>query len=129
MSEKDRIEGRKFLEKHFRAQVGKGRLRFNKIYPVEYWSLVSREPFTADSYRIEYEESVDVSLRESDFERLLDILGYFRTHNQHDSYYRDLEQKLVFERKMREQHPALKKAYDRYRLLLTMVANGQDIDD
>jgi hypothetical protein len=30
---------------------------------------------------------------------------------------------------MRDRHPGVKKAYERYRILLDMVAEGKDIED
>lgn len=130
MSEKDRVEGRKFLEKHFNAHIGRGRLRLQTMYPMDYWLRVAYRPIDpAQEYHYQVEESVDVSMRESDFERLLDILGYFQTHNQHDRYFVDLERKLAFERQLREKHPGVKKAYERYRILLDLVSEGRDIEE
>ena len=130
MSDEQRKNGRDFLEKYFNAHVSRGKKKFHSVYPMDYWNTVSREPL--DDYmniKSHVEESVDISLREQDFERLLDVLGYFQNYNDLSRYYKELESKLAFERKLRNSNPALQKAYEKYTLLVSMVANGKEIED
>lgn len=134
MSEKDRTAGRKFLEKYLNAHISRGNRRFHTTIPPEYQSMDPYKFFPGDRVdpydsMVYVEESVDVSLRESDFQRLLDVLGNFENNGDANYRTKDLEVRIAFERSLREKHPGVKKAYDRYRILLDMVAQGQDIED
>jgi hypothetical protein len=131
MSEQDRTNGRKYLEKHLNAHIGRGNKRFYTTVPSDFRKVTYKEFLPLDPYdaQVFVEESVDISMRESDFQRLLDVLGYFQNSGNADFYQRDLQSRLAFERALREKHPALKKAYDRYHTLVTMVANGKEIED
>lgn len=132
MSEHDRTRGRKYLEKHLDAYVGRGNKRFYTTVPVEYSKLDFGKILPSDPYdaTVLVEESVDISMRESDFQRLLDVLGHFQQNGNDANYYRrDFEYRMTFERSLREKHPALKKAYDRYLTLVALVANGKEIED
>lgn len=134
MSEKDRTAGRKFLEKYLNAHISRGNRHFHTTIPPKYQSIdpykffprVRADPCDSMVYA---EESVDISLHESDFQRLLDILGNYETYGHANYRTKDLEVRIAFERSLRGKHPGVKKAYDRYRILLDMVAQGQDIED
>jgi hypothetical protein len=129
MSDQQRKHGLEFLEKYFNAHVSRGNRRFHTTYPINYYNNIT-EPF--DDYmdiKMLTEESVDISLREQDFERLLDVLGYFQNHNNHSGYYQELETKLAFERQLRKNNPALQKAYEKYMLMVSLTANGKEIED
>lgn len=134
MSNEDRIKGKKFLQENYNAYVGRGKRQFYSTIPTEFKNVSyddifkdSRsDPFDSQVYT---EESVDISMREADFQRLLDLLGYFQKHGYVDRYSKDIEYRVAFERRLREKHPGLNKAYERYRLLLEMVANGKEIED
>lgn len=136
MSEKERIAGREYLEKYFNAHIGRGSRRYHTAVPHEYRSMNPYEFFPGDRVdphdsMVYIEESVDVSMRESDFQRLLDYIGYLQDqgYSSRDRYNKDIEQRVAFERILREKHPGVKKAYERYRILLDMVAQGKDIED
>ena len=134
MSERDREQGRDFLTKHFDAHIGRGAKRFHTMVPLEFQGIeLDRfqpgeriDPYDRQVY---IEESVDISLRESDYQRLMDLLGHWQERERIDTNTKRLEQKLAFERSLREKHPGIKKAYERYRILLDMVAQGKDIED
>jgi len=131
MSERDRESGRKFLTTHFDAHIGRGAKRFHTMVPLEFDIHQFNPSDRIDPYdqQVCIEESVDISLRESDYQRLLDLLGHWQDQKQFDSTTKRFEQKLAFERSLREKHPGIKKAYERYRILLDMVAQGKDIED
>jgi hypothetical protein len=134
MSEADRTQGRKYLTEHLNANIGRGNRRFQSIIPLEYhyMDFPDLNPGAViDPYNRQFfvEESVDISLRESDFQRLLDVLGYFQINGNANRRIKELESRVAFERTMREKHPGVKKAYDRYRILLDMVAEGKEIED
>jgi hypothetical protein len=132
MSEQHRTIGRKYLEKYFDAYIGRGNKRFYSTVPAEFNKVDFKELYTVDPYdaKTVVEESVDISMRENDFQRLLDVLGYFQQNGNDANYYsRDIQKRVDFERSLREKYPALKKAYERYRTLVAMVANGQEIED
>jgi hypothetical protein len=132
MSEQNRNNGKKFLKEYLHAETGRGKLRYQTAYPKDYWINVAYSPMEPDlDTYIRVEQSFDLSMREEDFDRLLEILGRFDTHQRltADDYYRELESRLIFERQLRKQHPALKLAYDKYKLLVDMVANGKEIED
>jgi hypothetical protein len=126
MSEQRRKDGLKFLKERVHSQIGKGRLKFHSVVPVKYWA---GHGYPDADLPVHFEESVDISMREKDFEQLLDILGYFQSHGWNDPYYNDMSDNLAFERKLRKKHPALEKAYSRYRILLDLVAEGKEIED
>lgn len=133
MSERDRENGHKFLTKHFDAYVGRGAKRFHTALSHEFQSMKSQfNPYVSiDPYdrQVYVEESVDISLREADYQRLLDLLGHWQEREFVDSHTKQLEQRIAFERSLRDKHPGIKKAYERYRILLDMVAQGKDIED
>jgi hypothetical protein len=133
MSETDRTQGRKYLTEHLNAYIGRGNRRFHSIIPLEYHhiNLQALKGDVMDPYNRQtfVEESVDISLRESDFQRLLDVLGYFQINGNANFRMKELESRVAFERTMREKHPGVKKAYERYRILLDMVAEGKEIED
>jgi hypothetical protein len=133
MSEQHRTIGREYLEKYFDAYIGRGNKRFYSTVPAEFNKVDFKELYTVDPYDAKtfIEESVDISMRENNFQRLLDVLGYFQQNgNNNASYYiKDIQNRLDFERLLREKYPALKKAYEHYRTLVAMVANGQEIED
>jgi len=84
---------------------------------------------------VQTEPSIVITLSLSNYERLLSYLGYDpyaggRTgYGRHDSYFRDLELRLTHERQLREDTPALQKAYEKYQLMLIMVKNGKELED
>jgi hypothetical protein len=133
MSKPDRKNGQNFLIKHFDAHIGSGAKRFHTALSHEFQSMKSQfHPYGSVDpcdHQVYVEESVDISLRESDYQRLLDLLGHLQQHEYTDSYAKHLDQKLAFERNLRDKHPGVKKAYERYRILLDMVAQGKDIED
>lgn len=131
MSHSDRTNGRKYLENHLNACIGRGNKRFYTSVPFEYSKVDFRELLPLDRYDANtfIEESVDISMRESDFQQLLDVLGYFQNSGNANFYQRDTQTRLAFERSLREKHPALKKAYDRYLTLVALVANVKEIED
>jgi hypothetical protein len=133
VSSKDRENGHKFLTKHFDACIGHGAKRFHTALSHEFQSMKSQfNPYGSVDpcdHQVYVEESVDISLRESDYQRLLDLLGHWQEREFVDSNTKRFEQNLAFERSLREKHPGIKKAYERYRILLDMVAQGKDIED
>ena len=134
MSERDRTEGYKFLTEYLNAYIGQGAKRFQTMVPLDYQDIdfdcfQKGEKVDFSDRKIYTEESIDISLRESDYQRLLDILGYIQHHGNADFYHKDLESKIAFERSLREKYPGIKKAYKNYRVLLDMVAKGKDIED
>lgn len=133
MSSKDRENGHKFLTKHFDACIGRGAKRFHTVLSHEFQSMKSQfNPYgSVDPYdhQVYVEESVDISLREADYQRLLDLLGHWQEREFVDLSAKQLDQNLAFERSLRDKHPGVKKAYERYRILLDMVAQGKDIED
>jgi len=131
MSERDRESGQKFLTTHFDAHIGRGAKRFRTMVPLEFDIHQFNPGDQIDPYdrQVCIEESVDISLRESDYQRLLDLLGHWQEREFVGSYTKRFEQNLAFERSLREKHPGIKKAYERYRILLNIVAQGKDIED
>jgi hypothetical protein len=134
MGETDRTQGRKYLTEHLDAYIGRGNRRFHTMIPQEYHymdfpNLKPTDIIDLYDRHVCVEESVDISLRESDFQRLLDVLGYFQINGNANFRMKELESRVAFERTMRDRHPGVKKAYERYRILLDMVAEGKDIAD
>jgi hypothetical protein len=114
MSEQHRTIGREYLEKYFDAYIGRGNKRFYSTVPAEFNKVDFKELYTVDPYDAKtlIEESVDISMRENDFQRLLDVLGYFQQNGNDANYYsRDIQKRVDFERSLREKYPTLKKAY------------------
>lgn len=130
MSEGERAKGRKCLTDYYNAHIGRGNKRFYSTTPFDF-NLLYSKGLDVDPYdsKVHIEESVDISMRESDFQRLLDTLGYFEKYGNVDNHKREIESRAAFERSLREKNPGIKKAYERYRILLDMVAQGKDIND
>lgn len=132
MSERDRSNGKNFLHKNLRAEIGRGKMRFQTVYSMDYWIRQAYKPTDpALDMHVHVEPSVDISMRESDFDRLLEILGRFNEDERvtADWYYKSLEETLTFERNLRKNNPALNLAYEKYKVLLALVANGKDTED
>ena len=130
MNNQNKTQGLEYLKKHLHAQIGRGNRRFYNHVPFDYRAANARQ-VTDNAYNshIYAEESVDISMRESDFDHLLEAMGHYRQNRTVDFYIRDQHEKLAFERKLRKKYPALEKAYERYRILLDMIAEGKDIPD
>lgn len=132
MSERDRQNGKQYLSKSLHAEIGRGKMRYQTMHSMDYWLKQAYKPTDPISdMHVQIESSVDISMRESDFDHLLEILGRFNTDERvtADSYYLELESRLAYERKLRNANPALKLAYQKYKLMLDLVANGNEIED
>jgi hypothetical protein len=132
MSEAERKRGEHLLKNYFGAKMGRGG---RKLYS----SSLKQEYSPLDLWtntRYEVEESHDLHLTRADYERLTGFLGYDPENKDYYSpgdklhtYERDVSTALTAERKMREDHPSVQLAYEKYRFLLDMVANGKKIED
>lgn len=132
MSEQNRKQGKDFLSKNLHAEIGRGNRRYQTVHSMDYWIRQAYKPTDPLSdMHVQIESSVDISMRESDYDRLLEILGRFNTDERvtADRYYSELESRLAYERKLRNNNPALKLAYEKYKIMLDLVANGKDIED
>jgi hypothetical protein len=132
MSEQNRKKGKDFLSKTLHAEIGRGNRRYQTMHSMDYWIRQAYKPTDPLSdMHVQIESSVDISMRESDYDRLLEILGRFNTDERvtADRYYSELESRLAYERKLRNNNPALKIAYEKYKIMLDLVANGKDIED
>jgi hypothetical protein len=130
MSKSDREYGQEFLKNFLRAHVGKGNRRFHTMIPVDYifkTAMWEKDSIIEDSH-LKVEESIDISLRESDYEKLLELLGHFNKNGNADYFVKNYMERASYERSLRKEHPAVQKAYERYQLLLSLVSNGKDID-
>lgn len=130
MNERTQKKGLKILKSHYDAHVGRGAKRFHTMIPLEFQDIeLNRfqpedriDPYDRQVY---VEESVDISLREADYQRLLDVLVHWQERGFISLYSKHLERTLAFEQNLREKHPAVKNAYEQYQVLLKMVANGE----
>lgn len=132
MTQHNRDRGKNFLHKSLRADISRGRMRYQTMFSMDYWLKQAYKPADPLSdIHVQVEPSVDISMRESDYDRLLEILGRFDEDERvtANKYYFDLENRLTYERNLRKNNPALKLAYEKYRLMLDLVANGKDIED
>lgn len=133
MTTENKDIGKKYLE-DMGAKIGRGAVKFHSMPIFE----ASYRPYETpmNSY-VSTEYSVDISVREKDYERILDIIGYGLSGNStrqftggpDHSYYKDVVDRLDAEKAIRRQHPGIQKAYDKYRTLLSLVANGQQIEE
>lgn len=128
MNDPSRPDGRKYLEKTLRAKINRGRYRYQTTIPVEFEILryASVQEWESNINTIT-EESVDISLSERDFQKLLDVLSYFEKYNDGSDYTKQIREREAFERSLREKHPALKQAYEKYQLLVNLTADGKNI--
>jgi len=128
MAEFRRSAGEQFLTKTLRAQISEGNTRFHTMATHNYYEVdfMSRDPY---DHQVIVEQSVEINMRRADYEKLLELMGYFEEHHNFEGFTRDMQENLAFERKMRELHPGLQKAYNKYRTLLELVANGTPIED
>lgn len=120
MNENRKKIGEKFLKESFGAMISSGRYRFQKSIPYQ----ITLHNDLVD-FEIHREPSVDISLSSDDYNRLIDMLGFFNDSNfaaQIDFYYREIIEQLQDEKRLRDQNPTLQKAYDQYQMILAMLA-------
>ena len=133
MNKTDREKGRKFLEKRFSTKASRGKFMYSKVYSLDYWTFQGYKPteISPEKMQVIKEPSVDLSMTEEDFDQLTDFLGHFcsRGFSTIDQYLIDRDNRLSNERTLRKNHPALEKAYQKYKLMLDMVRDGKDIED
>lgn len=129
MTQESRKAGEKFLKDNLCAQIKSGHIKFYSAPPIEYidYKYTSMDSFTPT--KVVTENSVDIHLRQQDYDRLIDILGSFYSSSYNDSYYEQIAKNIDYERSLRKQHKALQKAYEKYEILLKMVINGNQIED
>jgi hypothetical protein len=130
MSEDDRQRGESLLKEYFDARMSRGSMRF----PSRSWQLTSWDEVNCNPVSYTVEHSYDIQLTRGGYENLMDYLGHCATssstkHSGIDTYERELANKRAAERKLREDNPAVKKAYEKYRMLVDLVANGKKIED
>ena len=131
MNEPSRPDGRKYLEKMLKAKINRGRYRFRVSVPFDADNFGFEIPRYASIQEWEsnintvIEESVDISLTETDFQKLLDVLSYFEKYNDGSDYAHYIVERAAFEGSLREKHPALKQAYEKYQLLVNLTADGK----
>lgn len=126
MNEPSRPDGRKYLEKTLKAKINRGRYRFRVSVPVSFEipRYASIQEWESNINTV-IEESVDISLTETDFQKLLDVLSYFEKYNDGSDYAHYIVERAAFEGSLREKHPALKQAYEKYQLLVNLTADGK----
>ena len=74
--------------------------------------------------RFEEEKIFTIELLESDLRRMEDDLSYF--HQARNPYEREeMEQREAY---LRKNNPAVKKAWENYKMLLKLAANGNTFD-
>jgi hypothetical protein len=129
MMERNRETGKNYLKDEFEAKIGKGLYKFHTIRPLNFNSLRYRDIDSPFRENIQVEESVDISLREDQYNRLIELLGYFKIQGMVDSYPSYLERRTREEQQLRNRHPALKKAFNNYQTLLRLVAEGRDVGE
>ena len=126
MNEPSRPDGRKYLEKTLKAKINRGRYRFRVSVPVSFEipRYASIQEWESNINTV-IEESVDISLTETDFQKLLDVLSYFEKYNDGSDYAHYIVERAAFEGSLREKHPSLKQAYEKYQLLVNLTADGK----
>jgi hypothetical protein len=127
----DREDGVHFLKNVLRAQIGRGSRKFREAVAEDHYlgkyNFMDQDLVLRSYYKTS--DSVDIYLQDHDFERLTDILGHFHKNSNINEYYQDIARRVDVERTLRTQYPALQKAYEKYEIVLRMVANGQSIED
>jgi len=130
MSQKERDEGRRILEEKFKAKISPSNHKFYRMQPVYNYDRY-KSPGLAD-YESSYQEvvvGVDITLEEASFEYLCSCLSYQQSgRDRFKPYDHEMWDRLQSERDLRARHPGLQKAYDKYRILLDLVANGKEIE-
>jgi hypothetical protein len=130
MSKEEREEGKRLLEKEYDASIEIGTRQHRYISTAEYCY-----DYDYSTHVVQTEPSIEITLSLSNYERLLSYLGFDPytgapgATNRSASYYHEIERRLSHERQLIEETPALKKSYEKYRLLLDMVKNGKKIED
>jgi hypothetical protein len=130
MSEDYRQQGESLLKEYFDARISRGSMRLPSVS----WRATGWDEVNCNRISHTVEQSHDIQLSRGDYERLMDYLGHCAntsstTHSSIDTYEREFANKRAVERKMREDNPAVKKAYEKYRMLVDLVANGKKIED
>jgi hypothetical protein len=131
MSDQDRQRGESFLKEYFGARISRGSVRL----PASSWRSTGWDEVGYNRVSYTVEQSHDIHLTQGGYEMLMDYLGYnaisdattgYRTL---DTYQREFANNLAVERKIRNDNPAVEKAYEKYRMLVDLVANGKKIED
>jgi hypothetical protein len=134
MSLEDRIKGEDLLKKYFNATLGHGGRRLAVAVMSTHTQLHNSPTGEMGTRRYDAVESYDIHLTRDDYERLIDYLGYESSAQptfapRLITYEKELAKNRATERTLREAHPAVEMAYQKYRLLLDMISNGKKIDD
>lgn len=114
------------LKKVYNATICESRYRFYRAVP---WDLQIHDDYAnfENDRLISDEKGVEINLSQEDFAVLCDNLQCIDTSGMDQRYLNETLKQHYYERKLREQYPALEKAYDKYRTLLVLVANGKDL--
>lgn len=116
-------EGEHVLNQHYQAIFGSGAKKMMSR-KVDY-SLMPDDPVC---YRDSVIRSMDIHLLPEQYDKLMEFIGWYSDHNIKDIEYGEYlqhkaEVKEQREKDLREQYPALKRAYDNYQTVLRMVDN------
>ena len=120
----DTAEGEAILKKRFSAHVVPSHRAYHTAVPQKYWNNYPNDPFSSSAINVQREQGIEVNLSESSYEDLCLAVRSMAFHPLH-SWEREYIQELEFEAKVRDDNPGVKKAYDNYRLLMELVANGR----
>jgi len=123
----NREHGLRILKDTLDAHIGHGARKIHRMRSIESVSYNSMPPYLIDSQVIT-ESSTDIYMSKQAFERLLDILGHYRTNGNFEYYEKDRYERLEFESELREKYPGVKRAFENYQTMLAMVKEGKHID-
>lgn len=114
----------------YRAHIQDGHRRYAVPKRISMDSLSPmHEPFDLN---FEYEPSVQIDMSRRDFEQLIDMEAYFesqlrdRDWGNFSGYAKSIVDGNEREMRIRNNNPAAKKAYEKYRLILAMTDSYYD---
>lgn len=129
MSEQERTAGRNILKDRYNAKISQSQQRaYRASMDYEYSYSIDG---TVSAHRARTITCVDITMDQEHFDYFCQTLGWLHGNNNRDMvrYDNEVLLRLQHEKQLRKDHPALQIAYDKYRLMLDMVANGKDIEE
>jgi len=117
--------GQDILQERFGAIIQPSHRTYHTAVPQDYWQTQTPGSLISP---INYQTSngVEITLSESNFTDLCYSIESLVFHPRH-SWESEYIKKLEFEAKIRDNNPAVMKAYNNYKILMVLVANGQHL--
>lgn len=114
----------KSLFDRYRIRITDTHRKAQYLPPMSIYSMRDMEGNSLDMTTIMTEKMYVLEIRESDLDRMEEHLNHF--HEYHSPFdYRDVVDREAY---LRKNNPAVKKAWENYKMLLKLAADGKTLD-